>query len=709
MKIFKVTEKKKNLFTLKEEGEELCSSLILKLRTSQYPLEVGDVAIFKYGVNDGLLEKSETVIDYDDSTLPLLPYFTVSFQDKKDLKEFLKRNYKTENNEDILFLYNFFSSESEEVNVLTKINSTFAYLIEYNAKNFYNFGFEEKFKYYFFNKKIQEIFNCDVNYKVITQFYKDICDQIYARCFYLLGLKDSDIKNYLYFTYHNIFTEKKKSKKSVLTAEKLKKIDEEKDCTTIKNEWGWDLSSYSTVKDNFIEDIFIFLKKNPYLFINRDFLSEKIVRCYYHPSVFATVNNQLFIFAKLYKKVFSSQDFYVDISNDSEKVIEILQEKTKILKKVYNLIFIKETKRLYINSRFEMEKLIKNFVSKNNIQVITGGPGTGKTTLISQLEKENPNSIIFLSFTGKAVCKIKEKVMKKSECKTMHCAIIDKQKERREKNTSYFYIYDTIIIDETSMVPAELFYELFIKTPVKFSFKKLFLIGDPNQLPPIDWGNVFQLIINEVKKDNLKILTVNYRQNDYLKKVVNTFLETGTLQDFDSKFILNYSSNEGLKTILSSLKANKPDNLLFISPINSMCDLVNDLFCKGFIKGEKMILNQNIYIPSSDGNDETGSLIPNGAIGEIVIEKKQKKVKMIDDNSNPQLFDLIEGEKLFSLCYCLTVHKMQGSECDDLILILPESCLDFVDKKLLYTAISRPKNKLIILTNIQDIKKKKFH
>lgn len=685
MKIFKVTEKKKkNLFRL-EDNEEESSSLYLHT-SDYYPLEIGDVAIFKHGVD------SSCIIEYDKS--PFFPYFTVSFQDKKDLKEFLKRNYKTENNEDILFLYNFFSSSDKEEknNVLTKINSTFSALLNYSTKNLYNFGFEEKIKYNLSKQKINQVFKATVKYDLVVNFYRAICEQIYKRCFYLLGLKDCDIKNYLYCAYENIFTEKKGN---------IKRPDPK-----IQLEYGWYLSSYTTVKKNFIEDIFIFLKKNPYLFINNNFLSEKIVKTYYHPDVFHTVNNQLSIFGKLYKKVSSSNNFSVSLEGieNEKEIIEILQEKEKVLKEVYNLIFIRETKRLYIGYRYEMEKSIKKFILENNskIEIITGGPGTGKTTLISKIEEGISSSseslkILFLSFTGKAVCKIKEKVKNKSECKTIHCALtIENKKEKEEKSSSS---YDAIIIDETSMVSAELFYKLFIKKPVvKFTFKKLFLIGDPNQLPPIEWGNVFELAIEQSSK-NVKILTVNYRQNDYLKKVVKTFLETGTLQDIDSKFILNYSSNEELKSILLSIKDNKPDNLLFISPVNRICEIVNNIFSKGFSKGEKVILNENIYT-------ETKTLIPNGAIGEIEIKQK-KQVKILDDELNYQFFPL--EEKFFSLCYCLTVHKMQGSECDDLILILSNECLDFVDKKLLYTAISRPKNKLIILTDVQDIKKKKFY
>lgn len=620
-----ITEKKENIYECSFENNEK-----IFIKTSKYPLMLNDSVIFKKE------PEYDSMIDYDDKkNIENKPYFSISFEKEEDIKNFLVLYYNESKSQRYIELKALIESKKES---LKFVNNLFLEIIEYSTNNIVLI-LENKFKP---KKKFEKL----LDKNLIKDFLNFMLNTVYMRCFYLLGLKKEDIKNYLKF-YEKFFLKKRKIKDCY--------------CEDEKKLWCFKHTDFKS-----IESIFKIIKLNPFLFLNDENL------CNY---IYKTTNenvddiNELKKISDIYKRCYSSSEFSIENTGENEKIKNYL--------KFFNLII--NDNNFYIKKRYIIKKNIDNFIENfylsGKLNVITGGPGTGKTTLIKEIEKKIDTTVYFLAYTGKAACKIREKVVKKEMCFTIDLFIVNEFKI--DSNT-------VLIIDESSMISGKLMNNLIKKIN---NIKEIYFIGDKDQIPPVKWGDVFSCLIEYTKsKDILKVLNINYRQSSLLKSVVKNYNENNK---FEYNNIIKYHDNSDLEDILRKNFSNKLDKFLFLSPFNETCDFVNKIFSKGLIDSEKVILCENVYLEEENNR----YLIPNGSIGTI----KNKKVIIDSKNLNLNAFD-------FKLCYCLTIHKMQGSECENLVLIIPYRCLFYLTKKLFYTAISRPKKKLIILTNIKDFK-----
>jgi hypothetical protein len=137
-------------------------------------------------------------------------------------------------------------------------------------------------------------------------------------------------------------------------------------------------------------------------------------------------------------------------------------------------------------------------ILEQNIAIVTGGAGTGKTTLLKALVdylKERGRSYLLGSFTGKAVSRIKQ-VVPDSSPATLHRLIGRSKKSDEDAEAEAF---DYFIIDESSMLESKLFYDFTRAYPQDKYHYKIIFIGDMNQLSPIGWGCLFQQIIKSQK------------------------------------------------------------------------------------------------------------------------------------------------------------------------------------------------------------------
>lgn len=686
---------------INDPSENIDKVIYIKLNNNnEYPIKVYDTVIF--AKNKLPLIENDSIIPYNKYTINSLePYFSISFFEEKDIHSFMdhiydtspiKINRKTLSREDITdslsILFNHLSNTKKELEKTYKrpfsyievVNNNINEFLENDINNFYNFYFNgvltKTFKKIFY-KKHQPIFK---------NFYVHFIKKIYIRSLTLIGLNEYDIKEYLK-RLNDLF-----------------KCDTRVKCSCKASD---SLDSWSNTnllwcifcdKKNMIENISKIIKINPYLFLSNETLANKIFINTHYKDYPSDLIENIKMYSKLYKKCISSNTFCIK-EDDIEKYDE------SILNKTYNIHILNGC--LYLKYRLDFEKNIcheiilrtvrKNdtpidienlnadSLTKSGLLVITGGPGTGKTTLIKKIEEvmlSQKKKGLFTSFTGKAVCKLQENVKGKDDCYTINYLL-----EKSDEVISPDYI----VIDEMSMVSPVLFYTFLKRYPTKL----LILVGDVDQLYPIEWGNVFSPIIEilELKyPNNLIRLTVNHRQsNEKLKSVISRFKSNGFFS-LNTKHIEYYKDNDQLKKLLLQYSSDTSTQYTFMSPYKKTCELVNEVFSKKFAKGEKVILNENIYIKKE--NDKV-ILIPNGTIGEI---KRKKKSVMVND------IEVDLEDYSFELCYCLTIHKMQGSECDNLVLIIPNISKSFISKSLFYTAISRPKNKLKILTNIYNIK-----
>ncbi|MCK8461790.1 AAA family ATPase [Mycoplasma capricolum subsp. capricolum] len=362
---------------------------------------------------------------------------------------------------------------------------------------------------------------------------------------------------------------------------------------------------------------------------------------------------------------------------------------------------------------------LKNFV-KNKISIITGGPGTGKTTIIkaivSLFEKVyHSTNYAICTPTGRAAAKIRENFYD-SNATTMHKLLGYEKDNKFLINQDHPLDYDLLIVDECSMIDARLFSQFFLSIN---KAKKIVLIGDVDQLASVSYGNVFFDIIssNVLSTTNL---TQIHRQNldngiiDLAYMIKNDNFDLNKLNSLKNvECYFNKDKDWCLEKVkeIYEKNINNQANIQVISPVYA--DILGIENLNNFIQ-----YNFNLNILDTNNvydrlrfryaiNDKVMYLkndselnLSNGDIGYISqINKTNNKFSsaIINFNNNFLEFSSEQFDDI-SLSYCCSVHKTQGSEYDKVILVLQNTLFNtFINKKLLYTAITRAKKQLFII------------
>lgn len=358
------------------------------------------------------------------------------------------------------------------------------------------------------------------------------------------------------------------------------------------------------------------------------------------------------------------------------------------------------------------KQAITNFF-RNGISLIVGGPGTGKTTIVKAMvnmfKQYFPyNNLIVVAPTGRAAKRITE--ICEVEAKTIHSLL----KWNLETNTFVFdadnpIMYDAIIIDEFSMVDSNLFASLLKASK---NIKKICIIGDDNQLPSIRPG----YLLNDLIESNEFIVThlkANYRQskgNEIIglcEDIINNNVDLYKYHD-DIKF---YDIKRD-KFDLVNMIENDIDNGYSIDEIQVLAPMY---------KGNYGIDNLNIMLQNdfnpynSDLNEKQYGQVTfrendkilqlknrpmddvfNGDIGKLQEIDLREKTLLVNYNGVYCFYSYEELNEI-SLAYAMSVHKSQGSEYQIVYFIISRQNLHMLNKKLIYTAISRAKSKLVII------------
>ena len=362
----------------------------------------------------------------------------------------------------------------------------------------------------------------------------------------------------------------------------------------------------------------------------------------------------------------------------------------------------------------------------NNFFIITGGPGTGKTTIIKAIVmilKDildlNHEDIALLAPTGRASKRMAESVG--APAYTIHKFL------KWNKETESFLIDEynkyqekVVIVDESSMIDIFLFSSLLkgLKLNVK-----LILVGDANQLPSIGPGDLLNdlLHISTIKN---KYLNTIYRvkEGSYITYLAN---DIKNRKHFD-KFPTNYSdfkfiesNDDDIKKYLSEI-VNKAvergihsENFQVLAPmykglngIDSLNSMMADIFnpnAEKFVIGDKYYrINDKVIQLVNDVDNN----VYNGDIGYIrdIYYLDKKMVVEIDYSGNIVEYKSGEFDK-FNLAYAVSIHKSQGSEYANVVIILARSFNRMFYNKLIYTAVTRAKSSLIILGSIDSLNK----
>ena len=378
-------------------------------------------------------------------------------------------------------------------------------------------------------------------------------------------------------------------------------------------------------------------------------------------------------------------------------------------------------------------------VNDNNVTIITGGPGTGKTTIIKSIiniyEKKG-NKIVLAAPTGRAAKKMTETTGK--EASTLHrlLEIGNFSDDIYTKEDEDYQISpidaDLIIVDEMSMV--DMFLMNYLLKAI-YQSTKLILVGDSDQLPSVGPGNVLEDLIKSGKIETIHLDKV-FRQAARSNIIVNAhrvndgqgFIKKSEMPE-DAKndfFIINEKDQNKMMYQLISLCNGRLknyghydffQNIQILTPtkkgmfgtkeLNMMIQKVLNPGDKTKLEksingvtyriGDRIMQVKNNYDIYWENDEENGTGVFNGEIGTIVdIDEEEKNIEIKFDDNKKALYQYSEMDQI-EHSYAITIHKAQGSEYDVVIMCIPKTAPILLTRNLLYTGITRAKELLIII------------
>lgn len=496
-----------------------------------------------------------------------------------------------------------------------------------------------------------------------------------------------------------------------------------------------------------------------------------------------TVNN----FANLFVILNAHDNYFLFVTRYFYYEISIVKELSKLNVK-YNInetslfndlqaMLINEYRKNDFPNQNQLNAILNVLIYK--ISIITGGPGTGKTSTISLILWILMNyyqidlNIKFCAPTGKAVARLKEalktniELLKKKfptvNYKSMNDLISNDDNYLTihrmlgfQNNNIYFKFneinklkVDILIIDESSMIGLPLFYKL-LKALDADVVKHLIFLGDKNQLSSVEEGYVFASIINSSAVSNIITLTQGKRNNINISKVAYAILNNKDAMDLiDGMDNIIFKENKIEKFLIDILNLDAfnqvelfTDNAVTLLPY---FDLISNLNIKTHINDkviEKIFsVYNNTMILSCSNYGSLGVININEKLDRIFISLLKKhnnfEVKdnwytgrpiiILDNDYSNNLYNgdigicvIINNEPLiffedkrffiphllpeYKLAYALTIHKAQGSEFNNIAILIDDICnrenkKNLLNKEMLYTAITRAKDFVSIYTS----------
>lgn len=363
--------------------------------------------------------------------------------------------------------------------------------------------------------------------------------------------------------------------------------------------------------------------------------------------------------------------------------------------------------------------------------IIAGPAGTGKTSAIAYLvmmARERGKTVALAALAGKAAKRLEERVGQGQKAMTIH-RLLGVQPGVGYTHTALCPIpADLIIIDEASMIDVALADDLI--SAVDFSRSSLVLIGDPHQLPPIGPGAPFRDLIDNALLPLSRLDRIE-RSGAELSKAAAAIL-TGTVVRSIASLpgeIPTWTHMTGLATaedIVASIRAVYVDRLPDFPNLNPLWDvqvltpqkkgpigtealnrLLQDIFQRRygnpnylslsdserarakFFTGDKVIQTKNNY--------STG--VMNGEIGQVELATEKEVTIHFENDETVTISRGTEEFDQVDLAYALTVHKVQGSEYELVLVVAHTDHFIMLTRELLYTAATRARKHLVILGN----------
>lgn len=381
---------------------------------------------------------------------------------------------------------------------------------------------------------------------------------------------------------------------------------------------------------------------------------------------------------------------------------------------------------------------------ENGIEIITGGPGTGKTTIIKsiiEIYENNGMKVLLGAPTGRAAKRMTESTGR--EAKTIHrlleMGVSEDENSYYGKGESEPLEADVIIIDEASMIDIMLMHSLL--KAIKLG-TRLIIVGDVDQLPSVGAGNVLKdliesnfikvvrlkdifrqgeeslIVTNAHKINNGEMPYINRRDGDFFfenKEDVDLILST--IIDLINRRLPNFKKSWDKYRDIQILTPTRKGILGVQNLNNKLQEVLNpkspskrekELKEVVFREGDKVMQTKNNYslkwtrIGGSGENEGVG--VFNGDMGFIQsINEEEKTITIVFDDERKVIYDYIYLDEL-ELAYAITIHKSQGSEFKVIITPAFMGSPLLMNKNLLYTAITRAKELVVVVGSPKALK-----
>ena len=395
----------------------------------------------------------------------------------------------------------------------------------------------------------------------------------------------------------------------------------------------------------------------------------------------------------------------------------------------------------HITFHSEQKSAISTSVN-NNLSIITGGPGTGKTTIVKcvmTILKQMGEKIALVAPTGRAAKRLSEST--NIEAKTIHRML---ELEHMGRKTSFKHCesnplpYTVVIVDEVSMVDCMLMNSLLKALPRD---AKLILVGDKDQLPSVGAGNVLKDLLDSglIPTTNL---TKIFRQDENSLIITNAHLiNDGQMPELDnSKSDFFYEAKVELPDIKDSIVSLVTKRLpthfgvdqskiQVIAPLKAgTCGTINlnntlqeelnpqslnkneiTIGSTIFRRGDKIMQTTNNYDiewkKKVGAMYESGLGVFNGDIGYIYdIDRDTGEAILWFEDGREAVYTRIELQDI-TLAYAITVHKSQGCEFDIVVMPVIAGSNMILTRNLFYTAVTRAKKMVVLVGEKKNIKR----
>jgi exodeoxyribonuclease V alpha subunit len=367
----------------------------------------------------------------------------------------------------------------------------------------------------------------------------------------------------------------------------------------------------------------------------------------------------------------------------------------------------------------------------NKLSIITGGPGTGKSTILNGIlnvyaklndlpvaSDEFGYKVCMVAPTGRAAKRMAEAT--KYKASTIHKALGYNFDGDFSYNEDSKMAYSLLIVDEASMMDISITMSLFTALQDKC---QIILVGDKDQLPSVGPGNVlYDLMQSDVFiTTKLNQIMRQAKDSDIISLSHMVLSERIDYKIFNNKKeVFFYNSDVSstipmLKKLLDAYLANGGDlqsGIQILAPMyagNAGIDAINSFIQEEYNKEKEKILKRDFKIFKKNDkvlqlkNDSVHEIM-NGDIGKIldVIKVDEKDAMLIDFDGRIITYMASDIENL-TLAYCMSIHKSQGSEFENVIMPILPSYQIMLKKKIIYTGMTRAKKKLILLGKTQSL------